>query len=121
METTDSLDRELRHRNRGLWLAAHTEIHSDWSELVVFVTIPDDGDVFEPTRLNGIFALIEEMIVRRMPDEIAVRDDRKTWYVIVSYDAPLGSFAQVDSIAGGEGQASRTERLSDGLGPPMRS
>ena len=121
METAAAIDRELGHCNQGLWLAAHTELHRDWTELVVFVTIPDDGDVFEPTRLNRIFARIEEMIVRRMPHEIAVRDDRKTWCVIVSYHAPLGSFAQVDSIHGGEGQASRTDRLSDGLGPPMRS
>jgi hypothetical protein len=121
IETADGIDREMRHRNRGLWLKAHAEIFGDWNELVIFVTIPDDGDVFEPTRLNRIFDLVEEIIVRRMPHEVAVRDDRDTWCVIVSYDAPPGNFAQVDSIRGGQGRASRTDRASDGVGPPTRS
>ncbi len=119
-DTADSIDREMRQRNRGLWLKAHTAIfedrNGDRNELVVFVTIPDDGDVFEPTRLNRLFDLIEEIIVRRMPHEIAIRDDRDTWKVIVSYDAPPESFAQVDSIRGGRGHAQRTERTSEGLG-----
>jgi hypothetical protein len=120
IETADSIEREMRHRNRGVWLKAHTEIFGDWDELVVFVTIPDDGDVFEPTRLNQLFDLIEEIIVRRMPHEVAIRDDRDTWHVIVSYNAPPERFAQVDSIQGGQGRASRTDRMSDGLGPPTR-
>ena len=91
------------------------ELHERLRKLVVFVTIPNE-DPFKPERLNRIFDTTERVIVAHVPGDIPIRDDGESWSVSVY----TTNDDLIDGIMGGRKQPGRTERLSDGLGPPSR-
>ena len=113
-EISDELD--VLNRENSLWRAFRIEWDADEPELIVFVEILDD-DPFEPTRLDRIFDLVESVIVKRIPREIPIRDKGEPWRVYIQTE---GDRDTIDGIGGGEKVASRTSRLSAGLGPPNR-
>ena len=117
METMESLEHEVRAIGGAPWTAIHVELHGNFRDLVVFVTIPDD-DPFEPTRLDAIFDTVERAIVSRIPLDIGVRDDADTWSVSVHADDSF--HLGIDFISGGMGLPGRTNRGSDDVGPPNR-
>jgi hypothetical protein len=117
--TANAIAHELRQSEAaraGLWRGVRTELHLDDRQLVVFVEI-EDIDPFEPSRLDRIFDIVEGVIVAHIPNEIPIREGGESWSVSVHTE---GDFALIDGIHGGEKIASRTNRLSDGLGPPSR-
>ena len=117
--TANAITRELGQSeaaSTGLWLSVRTELHLDERQLVVFVKIAD-VDPFEPARLDRIFDIVESVIVAHMPHEIPIRERGESWAVLISTE---GYFALIDAIEGGEKIATRTNRTSDGLGPPSR-
>jgi hypothetical protein len=116
MDTLEALERELKAIEGAPWTSVSTELHRDFREMEVFVTIPDD-DPFEPSRLNAIFDAIEKVIVSHIPRDIGIRDDTSTWSVMISTD---GDNAPIDTIYGGQAIPSRTMRGSDKVGPPNR-
>jgi hypothetical protein len=118
MQTVERIEArldELERGHPGLWLTTRIEVHLRGQELVVFVTIPDD-DPFEPERLNRIFDEIEGVIVPLVPSEIPLRTNGDAWTIMVH----TPDHALIDGTNGGWGKPERTDRLSDGVGPPTR-
>jgi hypothetical protein len=115
IETMEKIARELKALPEPDWVRVHAELHLDGKELVVFAVVPNE-DPFEPQRLDRIFEAVENVIARHVPAEIPIRRTGESWAVTVVTE----SNDIIDGIMGGEGTPGRTDRLSDGLGPPSR-
>jgi hypothetical protein len=115
-ETLEALRRELAALKDAPWTSLSVETDMNSYGVYVSVLIPDD-DPFEPSRLDKIFDLAESLIVSRIPNEIGIHENNHTWTVSVHTE---GDRALIDYIWGGNKMPGRTERASDGLGPPDR-
>jgi hypothetical protein len=114
--TLDAIVAELGARNPGLWIDAGSMYLIYFHVVAVELTIPD-VDPFEPSRLQRIFAIAEDVVVKHIPHDIPIRDDTESWTVRIVAE---GSRAAIDVIMGGRRKASRNERLSVGIGPGAR-